>query len=82
MIFLGKAIVIGVVGAGLGYLAGRLIGAAWREAPGAPPVPMALIDLRLLMLVMVAAPVLSALASWLPALLAAQQDPADVLREE
>lgn len=68
-VFLGKAIVIGLVGAALGYPAGLLT--------GAPAV-----DSRMLPAVLAGAPVLAALASWLPALLAAQQDPADVLREE
>ncbi|MBM3858515.1 MAG: FtsX-like permease family protein [Verrucomicrobia bacterium] len=82
LIFLGKAAVIGLAGAALGYLAGRLIGMAWRDTPGAPPIEMALIEPGLLLLILAAAPVLAALASWLPAMMAAQQDPADVLREE
>lgn len=81
LIFLSKAIVIGLTGACLGCIAGRGVGALWRDAPGAPPVPMALIDLRSLLLALVAAPLLAALASWLPAMSAAQQDPAVVLRE-
>jgi len=81
-IFLGKAVVIGLAGATFGYLAGRLIGAAWRETPGAPPIEIAFLDLQLLVMMLVAAPLLAALASWLPAMMAAQQDPADVLREE
>lgn len=82
LIFLGKAIVIGLGGAFLGYLAGRLVGATWREAPGAPSIQIAFVDPKLLLLVLVAAPLLAALASWLPAMSAAQQDPAEVLREE
>jgi len=82
VIFLGKAVVVGFIGAAIGYFAGRLIGWTWRETPGAPPVEMALIDQQLMLLVLIAAPLLTALASWLPAMIAAQQDPADVLREE
>ncbi|MBP9902663.1 MAG: FtsX-like permease family protein [Verrucomicrobia bacterium] len=82
LIFLGKAVVIGLGGAALGYVVGRAIGVLWRDAPGAPPVPIDFIDLRLLGLVLVAAPLLAALASWLPAMSATQQDPALVLREE
>jgi len=82
LIFLGKAILIGLGGAGLGYIAGRAIGVLWREAPGAAPLHIAFVDPRLLLLVLVAAPLLAALASWLPAISAAQQDPAVVLREE
>ena len=82
LIFLGKAIVIGLGGAALGYVLGRAIGALWRDAPGAPPIPIAFVDPRVLLLVLITAPVLAALASWLPAISAAQQDPAVVLREE
>ena len=81
-IFLSKAIVIGLTGASFGYVAGRVIGVLWREVPGAPPVSTPFVDPQLLLLVLVAAPVLAALASWLPAMSAAQQDPAVVLREE
>ena len=82
LIFLGKAVATGLAGACLGYLAGRLVGILWREAPGAPPIHLALVDPRLLLVVLAAAPLLAALASWLPAISAAQQDPATVLREE
>ena len=81
LIFLGKAVATGLAGACLGYLAGRVIGVLWCEAPGAPPIHLAFVDPRLLVLVLVAAPLLAALASWLPAISAAQQDPATVLRE-
>jgi len=81
-IFLGKAVIVGLVGAGLGYLAGRVMGEFWRESPGASPIPLAFIDPKLLLLVAVATPLLAALASWLPAVSATQQDPAIVLREE
>jgi hypothetical protein len=81
-IVLGKAGVIGLAGGCLGYVAGRVIGALWREAPGTPAIGTAFVDLRLLLLVLVAAPLLAVLASWLPALSAAQQDPAVALREE
>ncbi len=82
LVFLSKAMAIGFTGACLGYLGGRVVGALWREAGGAPPVQIAFVDLRLLVLVLVAAPLVAALASWLPAATAAQQDPAVVLREE
>ena len=82
LIFLGKAVVIGLGGAAFGYVVGRVVGALWRDAPGAQPLHIAFIDPRLLLLVLVAAPVLAALASWLPAMSASQQDPAVVLREE
>lgn len=82
LIFLGKAVVIGLGGAAFGYLVGRTIGALWRDAPGATPLHVAFVDPLLLVAVLVAAPLLAALASWLPAMSATQQDPAVVLREE
>lgn len=80
-LILSKALVIGIAGAALGYVAGRGTGMLWHEAPGAPPLPMAFLDPALLATVFVAAPTLAALASWLPAMIAAQQDPAVVLRD-
>jgi putative ABC transport system permease protein len=82
LIFLGKAVVIGLGGAAFGYIVGWAIGTLWRDAPGAPPIQISFVDLRLLLLVLVATPVLAALACWLPAMSATQQDPAVVLREE
>ena len=81
-VILGKAVVIGLAGGCVGYLVGRVIGAWWREAPGTAPTEIALVDPRVLGLVLVATPALAALASWLPAISAAQQDPAVVLRDE
>jgi ABC-type lipoprotein release transport system permease subunit len=81
-IILVKAGVIGLAGGSVGYLVGRAIGAMWREASGVPPIALALVDGRLLLLVLVAAPLVAMLASWLPAICATQQDPAAVLREE
>jgi putative ABC transport system permease protein len=81
-IILGKAGVIGLVGACVGYAAGRTIGLMWLEGPGAPPIEIAFVEPRLLLLVLTASPLLAMLASWLPAISAAQQDPAVALREE
>ena len=82
VIFLAKAVVIGLCGAAVGYLVGRTVGSRWHEAVDGPTVPIAFFDPRLFLLALVAAPLLSALASWLPAMVATQQDPAVVLREE
>jgi len=82
LMVLGKAAVIGFAGACFGYVAGRAIGSMWHDTPGAPPIEIAFIDPRLLLLVLGGAPLLAALASWLPAISAAQQDPAVALREE
>ena len=79
ILFLSKAVLIGLVGALAGYFAGRVVGFLWSEAPA--QATMTLLDVELLAAVLVAAPLLSAVASWLPALRAAQQDPAVILRE-
>ncbi|MFP4058124.1 MAG: ABC transporter permease [Candidatus Brocadiia bacterium] len=77
-LFLGKAVAIGLAGAVLGYGAGLLAAAL---AAGEGAADAARFDPQLFVGVLVAAPVLAGLASWLPAMMAAQQDPALVLRE-
>jgi putative ABC transport system permease protein len=85
MVFLSKAVLLGLLGAVLGYGFGFAL-AAWAEAnPAGPeslPVPLsALFAPGVLVAVLLLTPVLSILASWLPALQAASQDPAPVLQE-
>ena len=79
-IFLGKAILLGLAGAALGYGAGALAGWRLQEVP-ALLTPQDVLNTALLFQVLCAAPAVAALASWLPALWAAQQDPAEILRE-
>lgn len=80
-IFLGRALLLGVAGAALGYAVGIALSTLWNTLvlEGAGP---ATFDLKLLLPAVGVAPLLSLLASWLPALWAAQQDPAVALREE
>ena len=84
-VFLTKALVLGLLGAVIGFGLGLAIGAGWSASEGVP-VSFArlpgLVDPRLLLLVLVCAPCLAVVASWIPAVLAAQQDPAAILREE
>ncbi len=80
LIFLAKALLFGLVGAFLGYGAGLAVGWLWGRAPGEVSSQV-LFDPALLVAVLVLAPLLACLASWIPALLAAQQDPAVVLRD-
>jgi len=79
-----RAVVIGLAGAAAGYAAGVFLGAAAfsasSEAAGGSNAR--LFEPGLFVSVLILAPVLSALASWLPALAATRQDPAVVLREE
>jgi len=88
-IFLGRAVMVGLIGAVIGYAIGFAVAAVWdaREAgegalTGGPAGAAALFGPGLLVAVLALAPVLSAAASLVPALLAAQEDPAVVLREE
>ncbi|MCZ7647124.1 MAG: FtsX-like permease family protein [Planctomycetota bacterium] len=75
-LFLGKALLTGVLGATAGFGLGYGLCAAWN--PGAGD----LFDARVLALSLGLAPVLAAAASWIPAQIAARQDPAAVLRED
>ncbi|HZZ72098.1 MAG TPA: ABC transporter permease [Pirellulales bacterium] len=86
VLFLGKAVLLGLLGAMLGCLLGSLVGMFLKEpalAAGPPLTDAAdlwkMIDPRLWLIVAAATPLLTAMASWLPALLAARQDPAIVL---
>lgn len=84
LVFLGKAVLVGL----LGGAAGLLLGVGWAGltgsggalrgglAAGGESLPAALWLAPLL------APLLAAVASWLPALSAAQQDPAHVLEAD
>lgn len=81
-IFLAKAILLGIIGAFWGYLAGFVVGVASGEMAMNMQTAGKLFNPGLFFLVLVTAPLLSALASWIPALIAAGQDPAEVLREE
>ncbi len=79
VVFLARAALVGVCGAGLGYPAGFIVGALWGEGPAAYS---ALFDPAMLLVVLLAAPLLAGLASWIPAVMATRQDPATILREE
>lgn len=78
-IFLGKAVLVGLIGAAVGYAAGFAVALAWGEPPGGAG---AVFTLQWLLLAVLVAPLLSVIASWIPALLAARQDPAVVLQGE
>jgi len=83
-VFLAKAVVIGLVGAAAGYAAGYAAGIAWSAAEGVPLSAAAardVFDARVLVFALLLAPLQVCVASWVPALMAAQQDPAAILRE-
>jgi len=79
LVFLGRAAAVGFAGAALGIAAALAFAAASGGATGSGVRTG--IDGRWLAWAVAAAPLLSVFASWLPALAAAQQDPADILRE-
>ena len=80
-VFLIKALVIGFSGAVIGYIAGYIVGLAADGGVTGISTAVRLFSPEMFLIVLAAAPVLAAGASWIPALLAAQQDPAEILRE-
>jgi len=81
-IFLTKAMLMGLLGALLGYAAGFIAGGLLGDIPLSARGSASLFDPTLLLMVLLGAPLFSGLASWIPAMMAAQQDPAVVLRGE
>jgi putative ABC transport system permease protein len=88
-LFLGKAVLLGLVGAVIGLLVGSavgfLLGTETTRLLGFPPLYAAAdhfnFPFQLLLFALIGAPLLSAVASYLPTLLAVTQDPAVVLRD-
>jgi hypothetical protein len=81
VLLLSRAVIVGlcggVVGVAAGWLAGRQLGASVAGATTPLGFPLAYAGMAI-----AAAVVLSAVASWIPAMLAAQQDPAAILHQE
>jgi len=77
-IFLLKALLMGFFGGCLGYIIGMLFGIILLDSR----LVFSIVDVRFLFLAICLSTILSILASWIPALLASQQDPAVILREE
>jgi putative ABC transport system permease protein len=80
-IFLGKAVLMGLAGAMLGLAVGLGVGLYAQEKVDAPMLK-ALLSVQLLGSVFLASPLLTVLASWIPTVLAARQDPAVVLQKD
>ncbi len=80
-LFLGKAVLLGLFGAGIGFLLGSL--AAHWLGVRLLDVPADYFSVRysLLAVAVLGAPLVSAMASYLPTLSALAQDPAVVLRD-
>jgi putative ABC transport system permease protein len=80
--FIGKALVMGAAGAILGFPTGLIIGSLWVDQELVRLNPVQLFDVPLFLTVLLAAPILAGIAAWAPGAIAADQDPAIVLREE
>lgn len=76
-LFLLKALFIGFSGAILGYFIGATSGSILGKQYN-----FEVLDINIFLLALVFAPVLAVLSAYVPATIAARQDPADVLREE
>jgi putative ABC transport system permease protein len=88
-IFLSRAIIIGLVGGILGFLAGGFLGSNWAGPVGEGPRLAGtqsryewMFNFNLLGLAIFVAVAITVAASWIPAILAARQDPAVALQEE
>jgi len=85
LLFLSRAFAMGLVGGAVGYAAGLFLGARLEESLEGAAGAVALASLLrpgVLPAALLGAPLLACLASWIPALLAAQQDPARTLMEQ
>ncbi len=81
-IFLSKALFMGLVGAVIGYCIGVAAGALRGGAGLFDARFWAFFNPALLLISLLVALILCALAGWIPAMWAAQRDPADILRGE
>ncbi|NLW49303.1 MAG: ABC transporter permease [Candidatus Brocadiaceae bacterium] len=80
-VFLLKAVAMGALGAVLGYVVGVVGGALWGGVGPTTADFFGSFRLRLFLAAVLVAPALCAAAAWLPAMRAARQDPAEVLRD-
>ena len=84
--FMARAAVMGLAGGAIGlpvgFWVGRRLGVTLEHLGPESPLPDVGLAPGLILLAVLLAPAVTALATWLPATLAAQQDPADILREE
>jgi len=81
-VFLGKALILGSVGAVLGILVPLILYQGLANGSSPEQAVLALVSGRTVLAVLLLTPIVTLLASWLPAMVAAQQDPAAILSEE
>ena len=81
-LFLSKAVLVALFGAVAGYLAGFVVGLSWSDLSVQGGEALRLFSPGWLLTAIAVALLLSCLASWLPAIAAARQDPAVVFQQE
>jgi hypothetical protein len=82
-LFLSKALLVGLLGAGLGMLGGYVVlSGLGTPAEYSEPLVASFFSLPRLLWILTLTPLLTVVASWLPALVAAGQDPAVVLAND
>lgn len=86
VLFMSRAIVMGLAGGVLGcmagFLAGRHLGTTTEAVSGSAATFQALFDPTTVVLALLLAPFLAGVGSWIPAIIAAQDDPAEILRDQ
>ena len=86
LLFLSRAVAIGLIGAvagtGAGLLVGKHVGVALEDGAIEVGWGGSLLEPTQVGLALLMAPLLSLVASWIPSMMAAQHDPAEILREE
>ncbi len=81
-IFLGKSALMGIVAGIAGCLTGIVVGMSWSGFEHAFSGPAGLITFPLIIFGILLAPVLAVAAGFIPSVMAANQDPADILGEQ
>jgi putative ABC transport system permease protein len=81
-IFLGKSVLMGLIAGIIGCLIGAWLGIIWSGYAPAFSGAANIITLPLIILGLLLAPVLALTAGFLPSVIAANQDPADILGEQ
>ncbi len=81
LIFISRAVLVGFVGAGIGYGLGIFAGSFWIEPEVANSAGTVILNPILLGAVIIATPLVSGLVGWLAAIWAVQQDPAFILQQ-
>ncbi len=76
-VFLAKSAILGIIGGIIGYTISIVFVKLYLEIPMAE---LNLLNAKYIIAVIIAPPILSIISVWIPALLASQKEPADILR--